>query len=88
MTTPNNSFPLEGSRALLLGATKGIGFALAGQLLAQGARVTISGRSEDTVATAIARLRTANSCGTRPSMRWTTISASNAKIACGKSVAS
>ncbi|MGZ5195218.1 MAG: SDR family oxidoreductase [Ramlibacter sp.] len=60
MTSPISS-PIEGSRALVLGATKGIGFALAGDLLAQGARVTISGRSEDSVAAAIARLKAGGS---------------------------
>lgn len=54
------SSPLYGSRALLLGATKGIGFALAGDLVTQGARVTISGRSEDSVGTALARLKAAD----------------------------
>ncbi len=44
MTNKQNS-----SHALLLGATKGIGFALARQCLAAGQRVTLSGRSSEGV---------------------------------------
>ncbi|WP_448953166.1 SDR family oxidoreductase [Labrys neptuniae] len=43
--------------SLLLGATKGIGFALAGRLGAAGHRVTLSGRSQESVDGALARLR-------------------------------
>ncbi len=47
---------LASRHVLVLGATKGIGFALAGQLLAQGAQVTLSGRTDDGVARALSRL--------------------------------
>jgi NAD(P)-dependent dehydrogenase (short-subunit alcohol dehydrogenase family) len=57
--TATASSNLVSTRALLLGATKGIGFALAGQLLAQGAEVIISGRTEEGVATSLSRLQAA-----------------------------
>ncbi len=52
MTNKQNS-----SHALLLGATKGIGFALARQCLAAGQRVTLSGRSSEGVQQALQRLQ-------------------------------
>ncbi len=45
------------SRALLLGATTGIGFALARQLAARGIAITVTGRSSKSAADAVARLR-------------------------------
>lgn len=45
--------------ALISGSTKGIGFAIAGQLAAEGARVIVNGRTEQTVADALARIRQA-----------------------------
>jgi NAD(P)-dependent dehydrogenase (short-subunit alcohol dehydrogenase family) len=47
----------QATHVLLLGSTNGIGFELARQLLAQGHRVTISGRDAARVAQALARLR-------------------------------
>lgn len=43
--------------ALISGSTKGIGFAIAGQLAAEGARVIVNGRSADTVADALEKIR-------------------------------
>lgn len=42
--------------ALISGSTKGIGFAIASQLAAEGARVIINGRSDQAVASAIDRM--------------------------------
>ena len=47
----------QATHVLLVGSTNGIGFELARQLLAQGHRVTISGRDATRVAQALARLR-------------------------------
>ncbi len=47
---------LEGSRALIVGGSSGIGLACAGQLLAAGARVTLAGRRADALAEAAAGL--------------------------------
>ena len=47
---------LRGKRALVTGSTKGIGFAIAKGLLAEGAAVVINGRGERSVADALARL--------------------------------
>lgn len=52
---------LRGRRALVTGSTKGIGFAIAKGLTAEGAEVVINGRSERSVADALARL--GNSAG-------------------------
>ena len=46
------------SQALLLGATSGIGYALARQLAAQGTHVTLSGRSAESTQAAVSSLRT------------------------------
>ena len=55
--------------ALILGATKGIGFALAAQLLAQGMRVTISGREQSGIDAALARLASPHAAGLVVDMR-------------------
>src|SRR5258705_12413970 len=39
--------------ALICGSTKGIGFAIASQLAAEGARVIVNGRSDDSVNSAL-----------------------------------
>jgi len=49
---------LQNKLALVTGSTKGIGHAIAVALAAEGARVIVSGRTEASVADAIARLRT------------------------------
>jgi NAD(P)-dependent dehydrogenase (short-subunit alcohol dehydrogenase family) len=43
--------------ALVTGSTKGIGAAIAGQLAQEGARVIVNGRSEESVAKALAEIR-------------------------------
>lgn len=43
--------------ALVSGSTKGIGFAIASQLAAEGARVIVNGRTEQSVATAVEEIR-------------------------------
>jgi NAD(P)-dependent dehydrogenase (short-subunit alcohol dehydrogenase family) len=48
---------LEGKSALVSGATKGIGFAIAKQLAAEGTRVVVNGRTEDAVKSALAQIR-------------------------------
>src|SRR3977135_3070803 len=45
--------------ALISGSTKGIGFAIASQLAAEGARVIVNGRSESTVNSALEQIRKA-----------------------------
>lgn len=47
---------LHGQHALVTGATRGIGHAIAEELAARGARVTVSGRSPDTVSAVAAEL--------------------------------
>src|SRR5260370_34866258 len=43
--------------ALVCGSTKGIGFAIASQLAAEGARVIVNGRSENAVDSALQQIR-------------------------------
>ncbi|MBC8140537.1 MAG: SDR family NAD(P)-dependent oxidoreductase, partial [Armatimonadetes bacterium] len=45
---------LTGKRALVTGGTKGIGYAIATELLALGASVTITARTEETVNAVVA----------------------------------
>ena len=45
--------------ALISGSTKGIGFAIASQLAAEGARVIINGRSDKPVNSALEQVRKA-----------------------------
>ncbi|USI71578.1 SDR family oxidoreductase [Sphingomonas morindae] len=54
------SSPLQLQRILLLGATKGIGFALARRLGTGNNRITITGRSRASVDEALSRLHTSN----------------------------
>lgn len=48
---------LKGKSALVTGSTAGIGWTIAQQLLEEGARVVINGRTQDRIDTAIDRLR-------------------------------
>jgi NAD(P)-dependent dehydrogenase (short-subunit alcohol dehydrogenase family) len=50
---------LQGKSALVSGSTKGIGFAIAELLAAEGARVIVNGRTEEAVGEALERIRTA-----------------------------
>lgn len=50
---------LNDRRALIVGSTAGIGFAIARGLAAEGARITITGRTQASVDSALARLREA-----------------------------
>src|ERR1700674_1959360 len=43
--------------ALISGSTKGIGFAIASQLAAEGARVIVNGRSDSAVNSALQKIR-------------------------------
>lgn len=52
--------PLTQRHAVVTGGSRGIGLAIARQLLAQGARVTIVGRDADTLATACESLKGAD----------------------------
>ncbi|MFG1173086.1 SDR family NAD(P)-dependent oxidoreductase [Erwiniaceae bacterium CAU 1747] len=52
-----NSFSLSGQRALVTGATRGIGLALAGALAQAGASVVLTGRSSATVERAVGELQ-------------------------------
>ena len=45
--------------ALVSGSTKGIGFAIAGQLAAEGARVIVNGRSDPAVSSALEQIQKA-----------------------------
>jgi NAD(P)-dependent dehydrogenase (short-subunit alcohol dehydrogenase family) len=48
---------LNDKTALVSGSTKGIGFAIASQLAAEGARVIVNGRTDNAVASALAQIR-------------------------------
>jgi NAD(P)-dependent dehydrogenase (short-subunit alcohol dehydrogenase family) len=48
---------LNNKSALVSGSTKGIGFAIASQLVAEGARVMVNGRTDDAVASALQQIR-------------------------------
>jgi len=48
---------LTNKTALVSGSTKGIGFAIASQLAAEGARVIVNGRSENAVDSALQQIR-------------------------------
>jgi len=50
---------LIGKTALISGSTKGIGFAIASQLAAEGARVIVNGRSDHSVHSALEQVRKA-----------------------------
>ncbi len=51
---------LSGKSALVSGSSKGIGFAIASLLAAEGARVIVNGRSEKSVAEALQQIKTAS----------------------------
>jgi NAD(P)-dependent dehydrogenase (short-subunit alcohol dehydrogenase family) len=53
-------FDLSGRRALVTGASRGIGFAIAEGLLRRGAAVAITGRKGDTLSAAAERLRSSD----------------------------
>lgn len=50
------TLPLSGRTAIITASTRGIGLAIARELAAEGAAIIVNGRSEETVATAIAQL--------------------------------
>jgi NAD(P)-dependent dehydrogenase (short-subunit alcohol dehydrogenase family) len=50
-------YQIQGKLALVSGSTKGIGFAIAKGLAHEGAHVIVSGRSEDSVASALQQLK-------------------------------
>jgi len=54
-----NPFSLENETALVTGGATGIGFAIARSFVEAGARVIICGRSEQTLADAVAALEPA-----------------------------
>jgi NAD(P)-dependent dehydrogenase (short-subunit alcohol dehydrogenase family) len=48
---------LKGKQAFVSGSTRGIGLAIAASLAREGARVVVNGRSEESVAAALAKIR-------------------------------
>lgn len=56
--TPGNPFSLDGKTALVAGASRGIGLAIAGALARAGARTLLAARSLDALESAAAGLRT------------------------------
>src|SRR5438132_10680074 len=59
LTTPAAPFDLSGRRALLTGASRGIGLAIAAGLAGRGAAVAITGRKADSLQAAADQLRAA-----------------------------
>jgi NAD(P)-dependent dehydrogenase (short-subunit alcohol dehydrogenase family) len=57
MATIGNLFDLTGRRALVTGASRGIGFAIAQAFAAHGAAIAITGRKADTLGAAAEQLR-------------------------------
>src|SRR4051812_4350634 len=55
----SDPFDLTGRKALITGATRGIGLAVAHALAARGASVAITGRKADSLAPAVAQLQAA-----------------------------
>ena len=51
---------LNNKTAIISGSTKGIGFAIASRLAAEGARVVVNGRAENSVASALEQIRQAS----------------------------
>lgn len=54
---PNNDYDLTGQVALVTGATRGLGWRFSSVLAAAGARVVLTGRSAESVASAAEKLR-------------------------------
>ncbi len=65
---------LRGTKALVTGGTRGIGFAIAGKLAENGCRVVITGRKEETLAEAVRQLP-----GTVIPMAWDTANVEQAR---------
>jgi len=57
VTVPNQLFSLDGHVALITGASRGLGLAMAEGLAEAGATIVANGRSADTLEAAVARLR-------------------------------
>src|SRR5690242_5432173 len=54
---------LAGRVAMVTGATRGIGFAVASELAAHGARIIVTGRDERRIAPIVARINELNEAG-------------------------
>lgn len=57
------TLPLQGRHALVTGGTRGIGLAIATELLSQGASVTVVGRNPDTLRDALVALKRSGPTG-------------------------
>lgn len=57
LTTPDNLFSLAGKRALVTGASKGIGLAIAQALAGAGAHVTLCARNADALQSAVQEIK-------------------------------